>query len=75
MLCLGGGLLGLALGHGLVFAAAPLVELKSGIIMNPWAFEPMELWLIPVLLGLGALVGAVPGLTAYRTDVSEALQS
>ena len=43
--------------------------------MNPWSFEPMELWLIPVLLGLGALVGAVPGLTAYRTDVSEALQS
>jgi putative ABC transport system permease protein len=75
MLCLGGGVLGLALGHGLVFASAPLVELKSGIIMNPWAFEPMELWLIPVLLGLGALVGAVPGLTAYRTDVSEALQS
>lgn len=75
MLCLGGGIVGLLLGHALVFAAAPIVELKSGIIMNPWAFEPMELWLIPVLLGLGALVGAVPGLTAYRTDVSEALQS
>ncbi|MDZ4687938.1 MAG: ABC transporter permease [Planctomycetaceae bacterium] len=75
MLCLGGGLLGLLLGHGLVFVAAPMVELKSGIIMNPWAFEPAELLLIPVLLGLGALVGAVPGLTAYRTDVSEALQS
>ncbi|HUQ69924.1 MAG TPA: FtsX-like permease family protein [Planctomycetaceae bacterium] len=75
MLCLGGGLLGLLLGHGLVFFAAPMVELKSGIIMNPWAFEPAELLLIPVLLGLGAIVGAVPGLTAYRTDVSEALQS
>jgi putative ABC transport system permease protein len=75
MLCLGGGIVGLILGHGLVFVAAPLVEVKSGIIMNPWAFEPMELWLIPVLLVLGALVGAVPGVTAYQTDVSEALQS
>lgn len=75
LLCVGGGLVGLILGHGLVFLSAPLVEVKSGIIMNPWAFEPTELWLIPVLLVLGALVGAVPGLTAYRTDVSEALQS
>jgi putative ABC transport system permease protein len=75
ILCVGGGLLGLALGHGLVFVAAPLVEAKSGIIMNPWAFEPLELTLIPALLALASLVGFLPGLTAYRTDVADALSN
>ncbi len=75
MLCLGGGVLGVVFGHGLVFLAAPLVELRTGIIMNPWTFAPLELALIPVLLLMAALVGVVPGLLAYRTDVSDALQS
>lgn len=75
LLCGGGGVLGLLFGHGLVFFAAPMVEVRSGIIMNPWAFEPMELALIPALLVLATLVGFIPGLMAYRTDVADALQS
>ncbi|HET6425572.1 MAG TPA: FtsX-like permease family protein [Planctomycetaceae bacterium] len=75
LLCVGGGLLGLLLGHGLVFLAAPIVEARSGIIMNPWAFEPMELALLPGLLLLASLAGFLPGLLAYRTDVADALQN
>lgn len=73
ILCVGGGLLGLALGHGLVFAAAPIVEAKTGLLIDPWKFEWLEFSLFPALGLLATLVGLVPGLTAYRTDVAEAL--
>jgi len=75
LLCVGGGLLGLVLGHGLVFLAAPIVEARSGLLIDPWKFEPLELTLIPALIVLASLVGFVPGLTAYRTDVAEGLSS
>ena len=73
LLCFGGGILGILLGHGLVFAAAPIVQQQSGILINPFAFEPIELILLPGLIGLASLVGVVPGLAAYRTDVARAL--
>lgn len=73
MLCLGGGVLGLLLGHGLIFLAAPIVEIRTGLLVNPMTFDPYELILFPVLLLLGSLVGLLPGLTAYRTDVADAL--
>ena len=75
LLCLGGGLFGLLLGHGLVFAAAPLVEARSGLLIDPFAFEPIELVLFPVLIVLASLIGFLPGLTAYRTDVADALSN
>ena len=40
---------------------------------DPWKFEPRELSLIPGLIVLASLVGFLPGLTAYRTDVAESL--
>ena len=73
LLCLGGGVLGLLLGHGLVIAVTPIVESRAGIIMNPFQFEPWELVLFPVLMVLASLVGFLPGLTAYRTDVADSL--
>lgn len=75
LLCLLGGLAGLLLGHAAVFAAAPILLSKAGILIDPWAVEPVELWVLPVLLGLGVLVGILPGLTAYRTDVATALEA
>ncbi|MFV0444112.1 MAG: ABC transporter permease [Planctomycetaceae bacterium] len=73
LLCLGGALLGLALGHGLVFVAAPIVEARSGFLINPFTFERAELWLIPAMVLMATLVGFLPGLTAYRTNVAAAL--
>ncbi|MFG0332758.1 MAG: ABC transporter permease [Maioricimonas sp. JB049] len=75
LLCLTGGLFGLLLGHGLVFLAAPIVEARSGLLIDPFAFEPIELVLFPVLIVLASLIGFLPGLTAYRTDVAEALSN
>lgn len=75
LLCVGGGLVGLALGHGIVLIAAPIVEARSGLLINPLAFDPWELVIIPVTIALAGLVGFLPGLTAYRTDVAGALSS
>lgn len=73
ILCVGGGLLGLALGHGLIFAAGPSVEVRTGLLINPLAFEYTELFLFPALFAMAVLVGFLPGMTAYRTDVAESL--
>ena len=73
LLCVGGGLLGFVLGHGLVVAAAPLLRDRTGLIIDPWHFEPAELLVFPLLLVLSLLVGVLPAMTAYRTDVASAL--
>jgi len=73
LLCVGGGILGLLLGHGLVFLSAPFVEAQSGLLVDPLAFEPVELILFPALIALAALIGFIPAMTAYRTDVARTL--
>lgn len=73
LLCVGGGVLGLILGHGLVFVSAPIVEARSGLLVDPLAFEPVELVLFPALIALAALIGFIPAMTAYRTDVARTL--
>lgn len=73
LLCVGGGILGFLFGHGLVLIASPIVEAEAGLILNPWKFEPIELVLFPVLILMATLVGFLPGVTAYKTDVAESL--
>jgi putative ABC transport system permease protein len=57
----------------LVFAAAPVVQEQTGLLINPFAFEGIEFILLPGLIALASLIGIVPGLAAYRTDVARAL--
>ncbi|MDA1016984.1 MAG: ABC transporter permease [Planctomycetota bacterium] len=73
LLCFGGGVLGLLMGHGLVFIAAPIIEAEAGILIDRFSFEAIELVLVPSLLVLASLVGFVPGISAYRTDVAKCL--
>ena len=72
LLCFIGGLLGFLLGHGLVIFAAPLIA-GYGLVVEPWTFAWQELILIPTLVVLASLVGFIPGMTAYRTDVARTL--
>ena len=71
LLCVGGGIWGLALGHGLVCVASPIVEARSGLPLESFAFEPMELVLLPTLILIASLIGFIPGMTAYHTDVAK----
>ena len=73
LLCMLGGLVGLLLGHSLVFVAGPIVEARSDVLIDPWYFELPELMILPALLVLAIVVGLVPGITAYRADVARGL--
>lgn len=73
LLCVGGFFIGLLLGHGAIALGAPLIEARSGLLLDRFAFDPIEFTVLPAIIALAALVGIVPALTAYRTDVADAL--
>lgn len=68
-----GGLAGILLGHGLVGLVAPHVVETTGIRLNALEFDQLELVILPALVGLASLVGLLPAISAYRTDVARAL--
>jgi putative ABC transport system permease protein len=74
LLCLAGGILGILLGHGLVAVGSPIIEARAGLLIDPAAFNPLELIVLPLMIGLAIIVGIIPGMTAYQTDVAEGLQ-
>ncbi len=73
LLALCGGVAGLLLGHLVLGMAGPYVESHSGITLKFWEFSWQEGLLIPALVLFATLVGFLPALTAYRTDVGRAL--
>ncbi len=75
LLALGGGLVGWAAGHLLVAAAAPFIADYTGVSVGFLQFSTYELVLIPALIALASLVGYLPALAAYRTDVGRALSA
>lgn len=74
LLSLLGGVLGWVLGHILVGAISPYVQEYTGIYLGFFRFVPKyELILIPALVALASLVGYLPAVAAYRTDVAKSL--
>lgn len=73
LLCLGGGLIGALVGHLLVIATAPIIRNRTELLVDPYAFDLNELWLIPALIVLAIVAGLLPGLRAYRADVADSL--
>jgi putative ABC transport system permease protein len=73
LLALGGGILGILLGHGVVGLASPYVVQRTGVLLSWFQFDWLELVLIPGLVVLASLVGFLPALAAYRTDVAKSL--
>ncbi len=53
--------------------ASPYVVERTGIALSLFEFDWQELVLIPGLVVLASLVGFLPALSAYRTDVAKAL--
>ncbi|MDO5553525.1 MAG: ABC transporter permease [Planctomycetia bacterium] len=74
LLSLGGGLLGVLIGHGLVAVINPWIMEYSNVMVRPWDFQLAELILIPGLVALASIVGYLPAVIAYRTDVAQSLQ-
>jgi putative ABC transport system permease protein len=73
LLSLGGGFLGMLLGHGVIALASPYVLDRTGIALGLFEFDWQELVLIPGLVVLASLVGLLPAVAAYKTDVAKAL--
>lgn len=73
LLSLLGGLAGVLLGHAVLGLAGPIVESHTGISLRFWDFNWQETLLIPGLVVFASLVGFLPALTAYRTDVGRVL--
>lgn len=73
LLSAAGGVLGMALGHGLVAAAAGWIERSSGV--RPGALWPLpeEALALALLVLAGAASGLLPALRAYRSDVAAQL--
>jgi putative ABC transport system permease protein len=73
LLALGGGLIGMLLGHGIIGLASPYVVERTGIALGLFEFDWQELVLIPGLVILASVVGLLPAMSAYRTDVAKSL--
>jgi putative ABC transport system permease protein len=73
LLAVGGGLIGILLGHGMIGLVSPYVLDRTGVALSWYQFDWRELVLIPGLLVLASLVGFLPALAAYRTDVAKSL--
>jgi putative ABC transport system permease protein len=73
LLSLGGGAFGWLLGRGLIAALSPAIAAETGVAIGLAPLLPAELLLIPGLVILAAVVGYLPAMTAYRTDVARAL--
>ncbi len=71
LLALLGGVAGILLGHALLGIASPYVEARTGVTLGLFEFDLQEMILIPALVALAAVVGFLPAVSAYRTDVGE----
>ncbi len=74
LLSLGGGILGVLIGHGLVWGLSPFIMEYSNVMVRFWDFQLAELILIPGLVAMASVVGYLPAVIAYRTDVAQSLQ-
>lgn len=75
LLSLAGGLAGWVVGHGLIAALSPWISAQTGVYIGFWQFVGYESVIIPGLIALAALVGYLPAMAAYRTDVAKALSA
>lgn len=72
LLCLLGGLVGLALGYGTLAALSSHALAEYGVRLSP-APETFDLGLLLGLAGLGILAGAFPAWRGLKTPVAESL--
>jgi len=73
LLSLGGGIIGLVLGHSLIGLLAPQIMEHTGVVVHALQFQAAELILIPGLVFMASIVGYLPAVIAYRTEVAESL--
>ena len=73
LLSLVGGLAGVIFGHLMIGILNPWIAESVRVPVSAFQFQPVELWLIPGLTLLASIVGYLPAVVAYRTDVAQSL--
>ena len=81
MLAVGGGLIGWLGGHVVMGVASPWILEYTGVTTSMFDMAPpllnlpisAEWMLVPGLIFLAILVGLLPGIAAYQTDVAKSL--
>ncbi len=75
ILTLAGGVLGLALGHGLTGLVGSWLAADRSIPITGWIWLPEQMWILAGAVLLAVLAALLPVLAAYRLDVLKILQS
>jgi putative ABC transport system permease protein len=75
ILTLAGGVLGLALGHGLTGLVGSLLAADRSIPITGWTWLTEQMWVFAGAVLLALLAALLPVLAAYRLDVLKILQS
>lgn len=68
-----GAVLGVALLHLLLLAAAPLLAARFGLVIGVYGLGWREMAYLGVIVGAGALAGLVPALLAYRRSLADGI--
>jgi len=68
-----GSVIGLALGHGVLYLFTEVVEEGGKTGISAWVFYKEELYLLVGSLVLGILCSLIPSYQAYRTDIHKVL--
>ena len=58
---------------GIMNGAATIIRAQTGVVLNPFEFAPVMLWVPVAMIGLSALAGVIPAIKAYRTNVADNL--
>ena len=70
LLAVGGGVIGLLLGHGTVGLIGPWIATNAGVTAGFLSHTTAELLLVPFLIVLAILAALLPAVAAYRTAVA-----
>ena len=57
----------------IMVTVANIIRTQTGVVLEPFKFNPVMLWSPLGLIALGAVAGIIPAFKAYRTDVAENL--
>lgn len=66
LLTLTGIAAGWLLGHGLLMAGGEIIRLRTGLLINPWSIDAVELKALGVVALCGLAAGLVPAIACYR---------
>jgi putative ABC transport system permease protein len=71
------GLLGMIAAFAVYLAiatgVAEVIRAQTGVMLTPWAYDPVMAWAPAAMIALCAAGGVVPAWIAYRTDVASTL--